>query len=189
VNCTAPRWREGCYHHHGFHCCWLFSRAVYQSTLVLGVCATDGQRARCQRDHCFQRFCFHDVKYSINYFVYMPRIDGFSSVIFSEAMVIRKPKKGRPALGKITIQLRVQPETPRAVSQLRASVQRRPGMQPTRQEPTGEQTLALLEFRAASGNSEPAQAASLKDFSTVNRSTVERDSCAKQRKSARSRSL
>ena len=73
-------------------------------------------------------FCFHDVKYLRRYFVYTPRIDGFSSVIFSEAMVIRKPKKRRPALGKITIQLRVQPETRRAVSQLRASdwVQRRP---------------------------------------------------------------
>jgi len=123
VNCTAPRWREGCYHHHGFHCCWLFSQAVYQSTLVLGVCATDGQRARCQRDHCFQRFCFHDVKYSRTYFVYMPRIDGFSLVIFSEEMMIRKPKKGRPALGKITIQLRVQPETRPALWRLAAEDQ------------------------------------------------------------------
>jgi len=44
-------------------------------------------------------------------FVYTPRLYGFSLVIFSEEMMINKPKKGRPALGKITIQLRVQPDT------------------------------------------------------------------------------
>jgi hypothetical protein len=38
-------------------------------------------------------------------------------------MMIRKPKKGRPALGKITIQLRVQPETRPALWRLAAEDQ------------------------------------------------------------------
>jgi hypothetical protein len=48
------------------------------------------------------------------------RFDGFSLVIFSEKMMIKKPKKGRPALGKITIQLRVQPGTRAALWRLAA---------------------------------------------------------------------